>query len=282
MKTVNAPMFPARLRRSLALPAVGWLILLAATTAVHAGVLYVPNFSFESQVTPFADPRADDWEKAPQPDTFDTNVFGDWDTLAGVFGNVPPTNADFIDNANGSQLAYLFSYPQVALFQDHNSTDWSNGPPTHTFNSVFAPGKSYTLTVGLTSSSEEPLTPGATLLLSLYYLDNASNMVIVVATNVSFDTSVFTNLNQLMDFSVTTPAVQTNDAWAGRNIGIQFVSTVNPELIGGVWDLDDVRLTENIPVPNFSFESQVTPFADPRADDWQKAPQPGTFETNVF
>ena len=70
----------------------------------------------------------------------------------------------------------------MALLQDHNSTDWSNGPPTHAFNAVFEPGKSYALAVGLTSSSQEPLTQGATLQISLYYRDNASNMVTVAAT----------------------------------------------------------------------------------------------------
>ncbi len=163
-----------------------------------------------------------------------------------MFGNVPPTNADYIANADGSQLAYLFNYPQVALFQDNNSTDWSNGPPTHAFNALFRPGHAYTLTVGLTSSSEEPLTPDATLQLSLYYLDAASNMVTVAANNVSFDPNVFTNLSQLLDYSATIQEVHPNDPWAGKQIGIQFVSTVNPELIGGVWDLDNVRLKETV------------------------------------
>ena len=156
--------------------------------------ILVPNFSFESQVTPFADPRVDSWQKPPQPDTFPTrNVFGAWANLSGVFTNAPPTNADFIDNADGNQLAFLFSYPQVALFQDNNSTDWSNGAPTHAFNAKFKAGKAYALTVGLTTSSEEPLTQGATLQMSLYYRDAGSNMVTVAATSVTFDTNIFTN-----------------------------------------------------------------------------------------
>jgi len=260
--------------------AVG-LAALLSTGTLRAANLYVPNFSFESQPTGFADPRVDSWQKPPQPLTFDTNVFGAWENLAGVFQNPAATNAGHIENANGNQLAYLFGYPEVALFQDFNSTDWSNAPATHAFNAKFEAGKSYRLTVGITSSSQQPLTPGSTIELSLYYL-NGSNKVTVASTNVIYDTNLFNDLSRLVNFQVNVPPVRTNDPWAGQNIGIQFRSTVAFNLIGGVWDLDNVRLTESIYVPNFSFESQPTAFADPHVDFWQKPPAPANFDTNVF
>jgi hypothetical protein len=194
--------------------------------------------------TQFADPRIDSWQKSAQPATFDTNKFGPWDTLSGVFLNPASTNAEHIGNADGNQLAYLFAYPQAAIFQDYNSMDWSNTSPTHAFDAKFVPGKSYTLTVGLTSSSEEPLTQGSTLLLSLYYRDPMSNMVTVASSTVTFDTNVFSSLTHLLDLHVNVPAVKPADAWADQNIGIEFQSVVAPNLIGGVWDLDNVRLTE--------------------------------------
>jgi len=252
------------------------------TTSLRASTLYVPNFSFESRATTSVDTRIDSWQKEPQPATFDTNAFGAWDNLAGLFNNPPLPNASHIDNANGNQLSYIFGYPQAGFFQDYNSVDWSGGPPTHAFNSRFEVGKSYRLTVGLTSSSVEPLTQGSTLQLNLYYRDALSNIVTVATTTVTYDTNVFTNITHLLDFQVNVPVVQSNQAWAGQNIGIEFQSTVSPVLIGGVWDVDNVRLTESIFVPNFSFESQVTAFADPRVDSWQKAPQPATFDTNAF
>ena len=258
------------------------LAFAASTAGSYAGNLYLPNSSFESVATQFADPRIDSWQKAPQPATFDTNIFGSWDNLAGVFLNPAVTNAEHINNVAGNQLAYLFSYPQAGLFQDHDSTDWSNATPSHAFDSKFTIGKSYTLTVGITGSSEEPLTPGATLLISLYYRDASSNPVTVASTTVTYQTNVFTNLTHLIDFQVHVPMVKTTDPWAGQNFGIQIESTVAPNLIGGVWDLDNVRLTENIGIPNFSFESVATQFADPRIDSWQKAPQPSTFDTNIF
>jgi len=244
LSTENQTFMQSR-KTSLNLFALLWLAaFIALAGTLSAANLYVPNFSFESQATPFADPRIDSWQKAPQPATFDTNIFGAWDNLAGVFLNPASTNADHIDNCDGSQLGYLFSYPQVAIFQHYTSTDWSNGPPTHAFNVRFEAGKSYTLTVGLTSSSQEPLTPGATMQLSLYYRDGSNNMATVAATTVTYDTNVFTNLTHLLDFQVNVPVVHTADPWTGQNMGIQFESTVAPALLGGVWDLDNVRLTE--------------------------------------
>jgi hypothetical protein len=248
----------------------------------RAGNLYVPNSSFESPATQFADPRIDSWQKAPQPPTFDTNIFGAWENLSGLFLNPGPTNAGHLDNAAGSQLAYLFAYPQAAFFQDFNSTDWSNSTPSHAFDAKFEVGKSYTLTAAFISSSQEPLNPGSTLLLSVYYRDGSSNMVTVSSTMVTFQTNIFTNLTHLVDFQVKVPAVKPGDAWAGQNIGIQLESIVDPSLIGGVWDVDNIRLTENIEVPNYSFESVATQFADPRIAAWQKAAQPSGFDTNLF
>jgi predicted RNA-binding protein with RPS1 domain len=37
-----------------------------------------------------------------------------------------------------------------------------------------------------------------------------------------------------------------SDPWAGKNIGIQMLSTTGFELAGGYWDLDHVRLTETV------------------------------------
>ena len=114
---------------------------------------------------------------------------------------------------------------------------------------------------------------GSTLEIKLYYRDGASNQVTVAATTATYDTTVFSNITHLLDFEVIVPTVQTNDAWAGQNIGIQLQSTVPANLIGGVWDVENVRLTETIAVPNFSFESPTTSLADPRIDSWQKAAQ---------
>ena len=63
------------------------MIGLGAASGVEAARIYVPNASFESQATAYADPRIDLWQKAAQPVTFDTNVFGAWDNLSGVFAN---------------------------------------------------------------------------------------------------------------------------------------------------------------------------------------------------
>jgi hypothetical protein len=71
-------------------------------------------------------------------------------------------------------------------------------------------------------------------------------MVTVASTNVIYDTNVFANVLHLLDFSVNVPTVQSTNAWAGQNIGILIEAIpFSQELIGGVWDLDNVRLTES-------------------------------------
>ena len=69
------------------------------------------------------------------------------------------------------QAVFLQAYPAVGIFQDYNSIGGTNTVADHAFNATFNPGKTYTLTVGLTGSSDEPLTQGSILQLSLYYRD---------------------------------------------------------------------------------------------------------------
>jgi hypothetical protein len=104
--------------------------------------------------------------------------------------------------------------------------------------------------------------------------------VTIASTTITYDTNTFANITHLLDFSIAVPNVQATDPWAGQYVGIEFQSTAAPTLIGGVWDIDHVRLTEEIPVPNYSFESQATQFVDPRIDSWQKTPKPATVDTN--
>src|SRR5262249_5098935 len=54
---------------------------------------------------------------------------------------------------------------------------------------------------------------------------------------------IFSNNTHFVDCRLDVPAVNATDAWAGRHIGIQLKSTVTPDLQGGYWDIDNVRLS---------------------------------------
>ena len=90
-----------------------------------------------------------------------------------------PYPATFIDNCDGTQAAFLFAFPDVAIFQDYDSIYGTNTTPSHAFNATFNVGSAYSLTVGVIGGvyGSPPLFEGATLQLSLYYRDAASNMV---------------------------------------------------------------------------------------------------------
>ncbi|HWW03342.1 MAG TPA: hypothetical protein VNZ64_26805 [Candidatus Acidoferrum sp.] len=207
-----------------------------------AGPITVPNASFESPVTTFVNTHVDSWQKVPKPDWYVESGGYTWDQLAGVFTNTPAGDPSHIINCDGTQAAYMFAVPEVCLFQDYDSTDWSHSTPTHAFNATFDPGTAYQLTVGVIGGGGNMM-PGVTLELSLYYRDAGSNQVVVAATSITNTPAVFSNHVTLIDFQVNVPTVQVADAWAGQHIGIRLLSTVDPSLQGGYWDLDNVRLT---------------------------------------
>jgi len=223
-----------------------WLGLAVGTRALCADTIPIPNGSFESPVTAFVNINIDAWQKAPKPDWYAEDDVFLWTQLTGLFLNTPPASADHIDNCDGQQAIWLFAVPEVALFQDYDSTDWLHTTPLHAFDARFELGKSYTLTVGLIGGGGN-MVEGASVELSLYYRDGASNQVVVAATNVTHSTTLFPTTTRLLDFQAQLPTVQAGDPWAGQHIGVRLRSSiVDTNLVGGYWDVDDVRLTSTL------------------------------------
>lgn len=243
---------------------------------VEAASLLVPNASFESPETEFADPRMDAWQKAPEPAWYMGGNGFPWDQLVGQFLNTTNGSPNHIENLDGKQAAFLFALPDVAIFQDYNTLSGTNSTPTHDFTARFEAGKSYALKVGLLGGGGG-MSNGATFQISLYYRDANSNAVTVAATTITNTPDLFPTNTKFVDFELRTPQVHGNDAWAFKHIGIRLASTVGFDRVGGYWDLDNVRLTESA-VPNGSFESPETVFADSRMEAWQKAAEPPWYQ----
>jgi hypothetical protein len=220
------------------------LALVVMILPVRGAILDVPNSSFESPATVFVDTRIDAWETMPKPDWYDESGGFLWSQLTGVFRNTPPESSNHIVNVDGDQAVYLFAIPGVGFFQDYDSTDWSNPTPTHAFEARFEPGKSYTLTIGVKGGGGNML-PGVTLEISLYYRDSAGERIPIATTSITHSPELFADSSRLIDFQTRVPVVQAEDPWANRYLGIQVLSTVHPDLVGGYWDLDHVRLEES-------------------------------------
>jgi hypothetical protein len=220
------------------------LALAASAITLPAGTIPIPNSSFESPLTTYATPFIDSWQQNPQPDINDQSTL-----QTGVFSNQPPTDPYHIDNCDGDQAIFMFATPQTAVFQDYDSTDYANPTPTHGFSATFDVGKSYTLTVGVLGGTNlaYPMQEGTTLELSLYYRDTASHKVTVATTSITNSAAIFSNATHFLDFEVRVPTVKASDLWAGRHIGVQLLSTVGFDLMGGYWDLDNVRLSATVP-----------------------------------
>lgn len=222
------------LRRSatvaLALLAIGF-----GAGPVQAASIPVPNGSFESPTPtpPFpVTTDVDFWQDEPQPIWFDPDGFGfTWDQTTGAFPNPPEGNPGRITNMDGAQGGYILALDGTGMSQELEAT--------------YEVGLSYTLTVGMASSSSQPLADGNTFELSLYYLDALDALVTVASTPITYNITEFPTLTEFVDFSVNLGEVQGGDAWAGENIGIRLRSTSGT---GAAWDLDNVRL-QAIPEP---------------------------------
>lgn len=227
-----------------------WLTTIAAgfcligdPDPVRAGLVAVPNASFESPNALFPSPNIESWQKTAKPDWYDESGPFLWSQLTGLFRNQPSSEPDYIDNMEGSQAMWLFAVPEVGLFQDYESRDWNDPVPSHAFDVTFTPGSAYQLKVGIIGTGGNML-QGVTLALSLYYRDTASNRVAVATTIVTNSISVFSNNTHFVDCEVNVPVVKAGDPWTGKHIGIEFMSTVSSNMQGGYWDLDNVRLRE--------------------------------------
>lgn len=251
--------------------------LLAINLPGQAGSLFVPNHSFESPATEFVDNTLHEWEAMPKPEGYDESGGFLWSQLTGVFRNTAPGSADHLVNLDGHQALYLFAAPLAGVFRDLRSTDTSPETEDEPFEARFEPGWAYRLTAGVVGGGGN-MAPGASLQLGLYYRDAGGAMVIVAATNIVHDPALFPTNTHLVEFAVRVPTVRTNDAWAGRTIGIRILSTVDPSLAGGYWDVDTIRLEDVLEVPNGSFESPSTDFVDNRVDAWRKTPKPDGYD----
>src|SRR5437763_13347497 len=104
------------LKRSL----VTLAISAASCSILNAASIVVPNGSFESPSTlPVGvSTSIDSWRKASQPAYFNPATFGfTWDQTTGIFYDSNP-----YANHDGTQCAYMLSFPQVSLSQDYSSS----------------------------------------------------------------------------------------------------------------------------------------------------------------
>lgn len=222
-------------------PAIVVSLVRGLCAAAIAAPVAVPNGSFESPTTGFVNINIDNWQKNEKPAWYVEGGGYQWSQLTGLFMNTPVGGDDHIDNLEGDQAIWLFAVPEVELFQDYESTDWSHAAPLHAFDAVYQVGHAYRLVVGVIGGGGG-MPDGATLELSLYYRDAGGAPVAIASTVVTQGIEHFPSTNHFVDQVVSLPAVRAGDAWAGRHIGIRFRSTATHDLLGGYWDIDNVRL----------------------------------------
>ena len=202
----------------------------------------VPNGSFESPTTHFVTTSIDFWQKTDKPLDFDESGGFLWTYETGIFLNPLDGASDHIVNCDGLQAIYLFSYPHVGLLQDYDSTGSTSTNADHQLEARFEIGNSYRLTVGINAGPGSQLKDGTTMELDLYYRDQSTNVTTVASNTILHSLILFPDHIHLHDFSVLTAPVKATDPWAGKHVGIRLQSTTTADLIGGYWDIDNIRL----------------------------------------
>ena len=230
--------------------------MIAAAPAWAGEPVVIPNGSFELPATAFVSINFNSWQKPPKPDWYVEGGGYLWNQLTGVFKNTAAGQPDHLVNCDGNQAVWLFAVPEVELFQDYDTVASNQTTPSHGFDARFEVGKAYDLTVAVNGGGGNML-EGAPLELGLYFRDAEGRRVGVAATTVTNSLEAFPVHTRFVDYQVRLPTVQAGDAWAGQHIGVRFLSTVSPEMQGGYWDLDDVRLTATAD-PKFSVAVEST------------------------
>ena len=142
----------------------------------------------------------------------------------------------------------MFAVPEVELFQELVDT--------------FEIGQSYHLTVAIFGGGGG-MKDDVPIDVCLYYRDAEDNRVTIATTTFTYDADAG-YIKHFIDVRVDVPPVTAGDPWAGKSIGIQFISALtladlDPETgrAGGYWDLDNVRLTKSPVGPDLTGDSFV-------------------------
>ena len=223
---------PRRFTRGLC--GVCSLIFGMTSLTLLAVVVPVVNSSFELPETKYVDIRIEGWQKPPKPDWYAETADIRWDQLTGLFLNTEFGSSDHIENCDGKQAMWLFAVPEVGLSQELD-------PATGRYQ----PGHGYVLSVGIIGLGGR-MQEGVPLELSLFYRDSSSNRVTLAQTTVTNSESTFKDRNHFVTFKLSLPLIQSDEPWAGRAIGIGLLSTVNTNLQGGYWVLDQLSLVDTV------------------------------------
>ncbi|MBL9173244.1 MAG: hypothetical protein JNL10_06915, partial [Verrucomicrobiales bacterium] len=187
------------------------LALASLALAWTASAVDVPvgNASFELPSTTFVNPQIDLWNKTPQPDWFQPQGGITWDQLSGVFANTAPSDPRYIANIDGTQAAFLISLPQAGI--------------TQVVSTKYEVGLQYSVSVGVIAGGN--ITEGTSLLIGLFYVDDAGSPQTVAGKTVIYTAAGFPNSIEFQDQAAISSVLNSGDAAVGRNIGIQIVGT---------------------------------------------------------
>jgi hypothetical protein len=146
-----------------------------------------------------------------------------------LFPNVPANHPDAplarITNLDGNQAASLFALTGTTMSQ--------------LLGNPFAIGQTYALTAALGKSVLSPPVAGSSIRMEFFFVNDQLQEVLVGSLTV-LESDLAGTL--MADKTLTLPPVAAGDAWAGREIGIRFVTDSGRAVPGGFLSVDNVRV----------------------------------------
>lgn len=242
-----------------------WCLIVASCAGLPAaaGNITVQNNSFESPPIPQGIPAStvtDNWTLTGTG-TIEFNPFlgANVPAGAGVFPNPAnpndgspaqpgqPYSNGHLDNADGNQVAFLFS-------NKGNSITQALVDPNTSQAITFAANQKYTLTASVAYATTPPASTDR-LAFELYYVDSSQVTHVVMEGDLSnANASPAINQQTLQDYSFTSPLLAAGDPAVGQQINVGFFALDNNPVAppdttdNGEFDIDNVRLTA-VPEP---------------------------------
>jgi len=220
-----------------------------SASAALATSIDIPNYSFEapSAITPFGVSTAiNNWTTyGDYP--FDTGG-GLCSSGTGIFPNVNPDLTVNFTNADGAQLAYIFTQTSIKNPEGEEKPDGME----QILAATYTAGQAYTLLINVGLANAKP---GATepLTLNLFYYDPANPTARnVVATRTIYnDATTPLSQTELTEITATTGTLAAGNPAIGKQIGIEIYTALGSDTTvtaGKQYVLDNVRV-DAVPEP---------------------------------
>lgn len=197
-------------------------------------VLGIRNDSFEVPETAFVTLLLDSWERFPKPDGYVEEGGFLWNQLTGIFANSAPGSLDHLENLKGRQSMWVFAVPDNGVWQRVQAGDGISAARVQE-------GDTYRLTLDVLGGggAMKAMVP---ISFRVQAMGEGAERTTVASFTVTNSVELFPGRTRMRTFEFVSSPVPGGHPAIGQPLAIEVRSTVTPELEGGYWNVDALRL----------------------------------------